>query len=229
MLDNNQGGKIAAWWLTQNIDPYSKPTVLYCHGNAATLSDLAHVAQIFYMSGWNALLFDYRGYGRSSPAIPELSEDSVAQDATTAFNWLSERIERKKIFIWGHSLGSAIASSLAARTQPSGLILEGGFPSIIEAARARYRFLPLFEWMAFDKFSTSKYLMKYKGPVIIAHADGDTVVPFYLGEKIYNSANNPKEFIRLKGINHQDFPSVHSEYMPHIKEVVDSWTKDNNY
>ncbi|NDC36460.1 MAG: alpha/beta hydrolase [Proteobacteria bacterium] len=215
-------GSLAAWWVHHESTD-QRPTVVYCHGNGGTLSMYANVARIFYNLGWNALIFDYRGYGASSP-VDVLSEASVGEDAYQAYRWALTKVPERQLIIWGHSLGGAIAAKLAERTSPSGLVLEGTFPSLLRIAQHRYPLFPVRGFMLQDTFDTRSYLEGRRFPVLIMHAEHDEIIPFAIGRELYEEASQPKEFLSILGAGHNDFPAVHALYDRKIRNIIGSWT-----
>jgi hypothetical protein len=213
------GVNLTGWWITHQ-SPVKRPVLLYCHGNADCLSQLAEVSKIFYESGFDALLFDYRSYGGSQKA--PLSEEAVDADALAAYQWLKARgIPEGRIILWGHSLGSSVAARLATQAHPAGLILEGAFPSIQAVGRHRTPWLLVPSFLLWDKFETGKYVAERTCPLLEIHAEKDNVIPMVLGQKVYEQAAEPKQWLLIKGINHNDFPSVAGQY----KDVLSQFTQ----
>jgi fermentation-respiration switch protein FrsA (DUF1100 family) len=217
--------KLAAWWLHHD-DSDIRPVLVYCHGNGATLSSLAHVAAMFYGFGWDALLVDYRHYGHSQKGPSGLTEDGIHLDVQAAFDWVKAKgIPEKRIIVWGHSLGSSFAAWLASRNNPAGLVLEGSFPSAYSMARYRYPWLLIPEFLVWDKINTGQYVSGLKVPLLVIHAQNDTIIPIKLGQEVFELARQPKEWMNVPGINHNDFPSVIDQYKAHIVELANSWIK----
>jgi pimeloyl-ACP methyl ester carboxylesterase len=217
------GGQVDAWFLEQPAQDSPIPVVFYCHGNGNELSQLVGVSAIFYSLGWNVMLFDYRGYGQSSPPQGPLSEDSVVADARAAFDWLSQRFPKDRIVIWGHSLGSSIAARVARDVRPAGVILEGAFPSVLDMAHYRFPGIPIFDFMIANKFNTAAYLAESSFPKLLLHAENDRVVPLELGRNLLERIAGPKELLVLDGIGHNDLPSVHNKYDEQFKAIVRQW------
>lgn len=216
------GFTLNAWWLKHgDSDGHTlerRPTLFYCHGNAANLSLLSEVASIFYSLGWNALLFDYRAYGKSTGSPSDLSELALLTDAQAAYDWLkAEGIIEREVIVWGHSLGSSVATLHIGKNHPAALILEDPFPSVLSMARSAYPWLMLQDFMVWDKFETLPILRTSKIPKLIMHAERDEVVPIKLGQAVFAEASEPKEWILLHGIGHSDFPSVHKDYAGQLK------------
>lgn len=181
----------------------------------------ANVARIFYDQGWNALLFDYRGYGKSSPVV-QLSEETVAQDARYAYQWVLGKVAERRVIIWGHSLGGAIAARLAASQHPAGLILESTFPSLLRMAQHRFPLFPIHGFMLKDSFDTQQYLNDRAFPVLFMHAERDEIIPFAVGQELFAAARPPKQQLVIEGVGHNDFPSVHERY----DRQIQSWVAD---
>lgn len=204
-------GNMHAWWVPLDREG---PTVLYFHGNAADLTHLGEVAAIFNKFGWNALMFDYRGFGFSDkPKANLINQESVIKDGIAAYDWLISRgIAASEIFFWGHSLGSSIASHVAQARTPMALILEGAFTNIVEMARMLYFPLPIFSFLVREKFDTKKALRDLKVPKLFIHAEEDFVVPVKFGHRVFRAASEPKQLMSIPKIGHSDLPSVAMQY-----------------
>ena len=211
------GVTLNGWWIRHPQADPRRPVLLYCHGNAANLSHLAEVSRIFYDFGFDAFLFDYRGYGASGKAPSGLSETALDADALSAYRWLqSKGFKENRVLIWGHSLGSSVAAQLASQTHPAGLILEGAFPSIYAVSREKYPWLLFPPFLIRDKFCTENYVARRTCPLLEIHAERDSIIPLFLGRKVFGKAAEPKEWMTIEGINHNDFPSVARKYKNQI-------------
>jgi uncharacterized protein len=216
---SSDGVTLKGWWIEHPQRDSKRPVLLYCHGNGDCLSQLAEVSKLFYDFGFDALIFDYRSYGGSSKA--PLSEKAVENDALAAYQWLKDKgIPDDRVLIWGHSLGSSVAANLATQTRPAGLILEGAFPSIYAVSRQRNPWLLLFPFMILDPFDTEKYVTQRACPLLMIHAERDTIIPIELGQRVFEKAADPKEWLLVKGINHNDFPSVAVKYKGSIQDFA---------
>lgn len=223
-LISEDGTKLHAWWIEQETNSKQALNLLYCHGNAADLSSLAHVSKVFYQYGFNILFFDYRGYGHSSkpPVSESITEIGVAMDTRAAYDWLKARaIDDKQIVVWGHSLGSSVAARLLTTRTPRAAVLEDAFPRIHMLAKIHYPWLLVApEWIR-DKFESVKYLAERNNtPLLLIHAEKDLVVPLALGQQLFNTISGPKEWLIIPKIGHSDFPSVASEYKDQILAFV---------
>ncbi|RXN29853.1 monoacylglycerol lipase ABHD12-like protein [Labeo rohita] len=156
--------------------------------------------------GYHVVTFDYRGWGDSEGSP---SEKGMTSDALFLYQWIKQRIGQKPLYIWGHSLGTGVATNLVRRlcdrgTPPDALILESPFTNIREEAKSHpfsmvYRYLPGFDWFFLDsitandiRFASDENVNHISCPVLILHAEDDTVVPFQLGKKLYDLAAQSK-------------------------------------
>ena len=219
---SSDGVTLTGWWIQHPYKDPKRPTLLYCHGNADCVSQLAEVSKIFYDFGFDMLIFDYRSYGGSEKA--PLSETAVDADALSAYKWVSAKgIKDNHIVIWGHSLGSSIAAWLATQTHPAILILEGAFPSIYAVSRLRNPWLLITPSMIHNKFETEKYVTERSCPLLMIHAEKDTIIPIELGWRVFQGASQPKQWMMVKNIDHNDFPSVARQYENPINKFVQTW------
>lgn len=221
------GPILNAWRLEHPDSDVLRPALIYCHGNAANLSQLAEISSIFYNFGWSVLLFDYRSYGKSTGEERDLSEEAIAIDAQTAYDWLrvAEGGE-ERLVIWGHSLGSSIAARLAVNNHPAAVVLEGAFPSMLKVARYKYPFALIFPFMVFDKYESVSYLKAKKFPLLMIHGEDDQIIPIEMGRELYGSLTQPKQWIAIPNIGHANFPSVANRYQSEIVTFVNQSMKE---
>ena len=194
------GVRLHGWYL-----PHERPraVVLFCHGNGGNVAHWAGVLRILKEQVGAAVLgFDYRGYGRSEG---KPGEAGVYADARAARAWLAGRagIPEKRVVLMGRSLGGAVAVDLAASDGARGLVLESTFTSIPEVAADRYPLLPATLLMPMQFNSLAK-IRKYRGPLLQSHGDADRVVPYKLGRKLFDAANEPKQFVTIRRGDHND-------------------------
>ncbi|XP_061083515.1 lysophosphatidylserine lipase ABHD12 isoform X1 [Conger conger] len=194
--------KDRAWYDSALKSPY--PVILYLHGNAGSRGG-DHRVQLYKVLsslGYHVVTFDYRGWGDSEGSP---SERGMTSDALFLYHWLKERIGKKPLYVWGHSLGTGVATNLVRHLSdrgapPEALILESPFTNIREEAQSHpltmvYRLLPGFDWFFLDtitvndiRFASDENMGHISCPVLILHAEDDTVVPFHLGKKLYSIA-----------------------------------------
>jgi uncharacterized protein len=188
----------------------SKGLVIYFHGNADNLQRWGNYAIDFTELGWDILMIDYRGYGKST-GTP--GEENYYQDAETVYQWSKVNIPFEKVVIYGRSLGSAIASNLAAKIQPVVLILETPFDRL-NGAQLVYKILP-FRYT----FSTSEHLQKVKCAVFVFHGTNDGVVSLRSAERLKSFLKPGDQFVVVEGGSHNDLRKF-EEYHSKLRDLL---------
>ncbi len=210
-LPVNETDRLHGWWIPSPVPRIG--VVLYFHGNANNISSHINEARMFRQLGFDVLLVDYRGYGRSVGQFP--NEERVYQDAQIAWDYLTQQksVEPQDIFIYGHSLGGAIAIELAVNNpQVAALIIEGSFTSIRQMGEYRTFFsifpLDLIVHQHFDSLSKIKHLQM---PLLFIHGIEDTVVPAKMSQVLYDAATAPKKLLLVPNADHNDVALVGGE------------------
>jgi len=222
---SGQVERLHGWWMPAK-HPNSK-VLLYLHGNGENISANVSHAHRFYQLGFSVLLIDYRGYGRSEGSFP--NEMNVYQDAETAWNYLvnQRKIAPQQIFIYGHSLGGAVAIDLAVKQHTAaGLIVEGTFTSVREVIDYRnvFRSFPI-DLILNQRFESIKKLTQLKMPVLLIHGTADATVPSFMSQKLYAVAPEPKKLILVEGAGHNDLAKlVGKQYLQWVEEFVQKST-----
>lgn len=214
-------GELDAWWIPAE-NRKDAPTILYLHGNDRNISDnLEHTLRLHGM-GYNVLLPDYRGYGKSSGGKP--SERKVYEDAEAAWQYLVKwrGMAPGKIFIYGHSLGGAIAIDLAVHhPEAAGLIAESTFTSMKAMGEINYGYLPV-GLLINQRFESLKKIPALKIPLLIIHGTWDKRVPVAMGKQLYAAAPEPKKLLLIEGGEHSNSSSVGwIEYRDALADFVD--------
>jgi uncharacterized protein len=192
--------KLHGWMVGED---YFSKVVVFFHGNGGNISANLKILPIFYRLGLRTFIFDYRGYGRSE-GTP--SEEGTYWDAETVWRYLtkSEGIAPGRIILYGHSLGGAVAASLASKVKPRALILEASFSSIPELGKSVFPFFPV-RMMCKFQYNTRAFLSQISVPVLVIHSPNDKTVPFSHGETLYRAANPPKRFLKIYGTHNEGF------------------------
>lgn len=188
-------------WYVPHPDPQAH--VLFCHGNAGNITHRDFILESLRdLVGVAVFIFDYRGYGRSQGRP---SEPGLLADGRAARRWLARhaRIPENRVVLLGESIGSAVAVDLAADGGARGLILEGAFSSLPEVAAYHFPWLPV-RWMMRTKLNNLEKIRRYRGPLLQSHGDCDRTVPYDLGLRLFQAANQPKQFITIPGGDHND-------------------------
>jgi fermentation-respiration switch protein FrsA (DUF1100 family) len=186
----------------------TEDVILYFHGNAGNLSGWQFVAEDFTSLGYNFMIIDYRGYGKSSGKI---SEDGLYKDAESAFNFLIQKgFAPKNIIIYGRSVGSGIAVELATRQHCKGLVLEAPFSSLKRLANEK---LPFFFPSLYLKYSFDNLgkINKVKNPVLFIHGQADTLIPPAHTVNLFEEFKGKKKKVIIPNAEHNDV-NTFSEY-----------------
>lgn len=206
----SERGELYGWWIPG--DRPDAPTFLYLHGNDKNVShihDVAH-ANRMHSLGYNLLMIDYRGYGLSTGGEP--SEAKVYEDAEAAWNYLLQRAGAqpgagakglsRPVFIYGHSLGGAIAIELAIHhPEAAGLVVESTFTTMAAMGKRQYGFLPV-ELLLNQHFDSVHKVKKLKIPVLYFHGKMDTLIPYRMSEKLFEKSPEPKYLTLIEGGEH---------------------------
>lgn len=212
------GTKLHAWYIGSDS---GVGTLLLSHGNAGNISHRLDLAARLYRSNLSVFMYDYRGYGRSE-GTP--TEEGIYMDARAAFDHLTGTIgiSPSEVVLFGRSLGGAVTVDLSTHRSPAGLILESTFTSAVDMASALYPFLPVGPFLR-SRFESDKKIKSIHVPLLIIHGSSDSIVPFALGERLYEAANEPKHFFRIERADHNDTYVVGGpEYVNRIRGFVDS-------
>ncbi|CEJ42874.1 alpha/beta hydrolase [Umezakia ovalisporum] len=220
-VSNGQPKLIHGWWI-QSVQA-DADVLLYLHGNGFNISANVGHAYRFHELGFSVLLIDYRGYGRSEGYFP--NEKRVYQDATVAWNYLlqEKQIPPEQIFIYGHSMGGAIAIDLAVKhPQAAGLIVESSFTSIRDMVVYRnvFRTFPV-NLILTQRFESIKKVPQLKVPVLFIHGTADTTVPSFMSQELYHAAPEPKKLLLVPTAEHNNTAIVAGdEYVQSVSSFV---------
>ncbi len=195
-------------------------TLLWLHGNAGNISDRQDNLMRLLRIGINVFIIDYRGYGRSKG---HPSEQGLYKDAQAAYDYLlhTKSISPRDIYLFGRSLGGAVAINLALSNKAAGLIVESTFTSLPDIGRELYPFLPV-KMITRERYDSLAKIAQINIPVLIIHGDADEIVPVGHGKKLFEAANEPKEFYVIKGAEHNNTYVVGGKaYFEKIKAFVE--------
>ena len=211
-----EGLDLSGWYIPAKN---SKLTVLFCHGNGGNMAHRLDSINIFHNLGLNCFIFDYRGYGDSQG---KPSEEGTYTDAMAAYKWLTEEknVPAEDIIIFGRSLGGSIAAQLASRIEAGALIVESAFTSYVDIGKEYYPYMPV-RWFARFGYRTIDYIKEVHCPVMFIYSGNDEIVPYKFGLKLYEAANEPKEFIEIFGSHNDCFLASGEIYI----EVWEKWLK----
>lgn len=218
-------GELNAWWIP--ADRTNAPTLLYLHGNDKNIGhghDLDNALRMHGM-GYNVLMVDYRGYGKSSGGPP--SESKMYEDAEAVWDYLlRQRSAARRTFIYGHSLGGAIGINLAIHhPEAAGLIVESTFTSLFDMGKIRYRYLPV-NWLLNQYFDSLDKIGQLKIPVLFIHGTWDKVVPWQMSQQLFDQAPQPKFLKLIEGGEHSNSSNIGwLEYRDAVSAFVQKYAR----
>lgn len=190
----SDGIGLTGWYVPA---PQPRGTVLFFHGNSRNMSSEVDVLKMFRALGFDSLVFDYRGYGKSE-GKPD--EEGTYRDAEAAWNYLVK--ERKTppdhIIIWGRSLGAAIAADLAAHHRSAAFVSEAAFTTLADLASHLHPYFPVKQLLKIH-YGVINKLPFIHCPILIVHSREDELVPEEEGRRLYAAANPPKSFLEIAG------------------------------
>ncbi|WP_420317108.1 alpha/beta hydrolase [Ekhidna sp.] len=178
----------------------SRGLIVYFHGNAGNLARWGEVAEPFVDLGYEVLISDYRGYGKSTG---NRTEKKLMSDAEEIYEFAKKLEREERIIIFGRSLGCAFASYLASKNNPEKVILETPFYSLTDVARKLFPIYPA-AWLLNYRFENHKYLQQTTAPIFIFHGNEDEIVPYESGQKLYEAVEEQATFFTIDGGHHND-------------------------
>lgn len=201
-VPGRESEQVHGWWAPQaNPDA---PAVLYLHGARWNLTGSSFRIQRWRDMGFSVLAIDYRGFGRSSGELP--SEGKAYEDAALAWEWFKGRVpDARRRFIYGHSLGGAVAIDLAARVAPAdaaGLVTEATFTSVPDVVAASpYGWVPI-GFLITQRFEAATRMRRVALPKLILHGTADSVIPHGMADRLFEAASEPKRLVKFEGASH---------------------------
>ena len=189
--------ELLGWYHEKNLKDFK--TLIFFHGNAGSLENRIHKLNHFRDMNINFLIIAWRGFSGNNG---NPSEQGLYEDGKSAIDWLIKKgVSEKNLILYGESLGTGVATHLAQNKNFAGVILETPFTSMIDAAKKFYPYIPV-KLLLKDKFENYKKIKNINSPILIMHGEVDQLVPFSMGKKIYEIANEPKYSYFTKYDNH---------------------------
>jgi len=200
-IDVEPGVKLHGWLIKAAKEP-GVATVLFSHGNAGNIADRLDRVLRLRDLGVDFLLYDYRGYGRSTGS-PD--EEGTYRDGRAAYDYLVKvrGVDPSRLVLMGESLGCAISVQLAIERRAAGLVIEAPFASIAQMAGAIYPFLPLGPFIR-TRYENEKKVAQLKMPLFVVQGTQDEVIPVAQGKMVFDAAPQPKQYLAVEGAHHND-------------------------
>ena len=204
-------------WLP--ADRADAPVLLYLHGARWNVAGSATRMRRMQALGFSVLAVDYRGFGQSSKVLP--SETMAYEDARAAWDWLAQQHPDKPRYIFGHSLGGAIAIDLAANVNDErGTIVEGTFTSIPDVVSStQWGWLPVGPLIT-QRFEAVNKVARIGSPLLVVHGTKDRLIQPELGRRLFDAATGAKEFVLVEGGSHHNTNAVgQSQYRAALAQL----------
>lgn len=214
-----QPARLHGLWLAADKPAAEGPVLLYLHGARWNVAGSAPRIRRMQELGFSVLAIDYRGFGKSTPGLP--SEDMAYEDARAAWDWLAAKYPKRPRYVFGHSLGGAIAIDLAAKVNDEqGTIVEGTFTSIPDVASTfKWGWLPVGPLIT-QRFESIKKVDKIGSPLLVVHGDSDSLIRSDLGRRLYDAATGRKRFLLVEGGSHHSTMVVgHTQYKEALAQL----------
>ena len=223
------GTKLHAWFVRH---PQAKTTVLFCHGNAGNISHRLFRIKFFHNLQANVLLWDYRGYGKSTGRP---SEKGLYQDVLAVCDYLitAKNIPVESIIAYGKSLGCAVVTELSRHREIGYLVLESPFISVTQIAQEMIPWLPM-KYIIRQKYDNVGKLAVSAVPKLILHGRYDEIIDYHHAEMLHQQAAGPKTFLSFDGghndiiyVTSQEYKKVFQKIMKNCQTAVAKTKKKN--
>lgn len=179
----------------------SSAALLWFYGNGETIGAIWPIIRDFRPPNAALLVVDYPGYGASGGRA---TEAGMYEAGALAYQALASHrgVDPRRIYVYGRSLGTAVATRTAADHPTAGLILESPFTSARDMASRTYRIFPRF--LVRLQLNNIETITRVHCPVLVFHGTADRLVPMDMGRRVAEAAPGPKEFVMIEGAGHND-------------------------
>ncbi|MGZ4034458.1 MAG: alpha/beta hydrolase [Bacteroidia bacterium] len=218
-------GKILNGWFLKPKNKTVIGTVLQFHGNGGNISYQYEFAEPLLKVGFQVMVFDYEGYGKSTGSP---SQEKVLDDGIQALHYIKKRedVKNTKLILFGQSLGGHLSCVVAAKEQSliDALVVEGAFTGheLMGVYVGKKYHCPKFvsKLLVRSKYDAINYIDKVTIPKLIIHSTEDATCPFYMGKQLYDKAIAPKEFWEVKGPHIQSSNLYPDEFAKRFLEII---------
>jgi len=217
---NSDGDRLHGWFSPTALTP-AKATIIYFHGNGGNIRNVGWLGEQLNRRGFNILLFDYRGYGRSEGSLED--EQGLFADGEAAYEYLvNERhVDPQSIVLYGQSLGTAAVTNLAASRECAAIVIESGMTSASDMASIALPWLPRqLHFLGRNRFDSVHEITQVHCPVLISHGEPEDTIPTEQGRALFAAANEPKELIVVPGAGHNVVGNGGEKYFDQIARFL---------
>lgn len=207
------GAKIHALYLRQPAEK-CKGIVLFLHGNADNLETWFTSADFWLDTGFDVLMPDYRGYGKSTGKIE--SEAQLNDDVLQLWNYVAANYKDKKVVFYGRSLGTGLATKLATQVPADLLVLVSPYESMTQMAREYYPWVPPF--VLRYPLKTNELLPQIHSPILLLHGDSDKLIPIAHSKHLL-ALNPDAHLVEIEGAGHGDIHNF-DKYTNTLKQAL---------
>ena len=187
LIPTSNENNLKAWFHKKDLK--QKKTLVFFHGNAGDLRNRIYKLNLIKDFDINFLIVAYRGFSGNEG---KPSETGLYDDARSTLDWLKKQgVREDNIILYGESLGTGVSVEVAQNKKFAGIILESPFTSMVDAGKFYYFYLPV-SLLLKDRYETVKKLKNIKIPILVMHGKKDKIVPFHMGQKVFEKANEPK-------------------------------------
>ncbi len=215
---NKAGNRLHGYLLKSKIVPSNNTTILHFRGaGGGIMLNQFQAIESLLQFGYEIMIFDYAGFGFSEG---KATRRTVLDDGQAALKHLKSIRNNSKIVIYGQSHGGTIAIAVAEKNEDKfdALVSEGAFSSHKDIAKndsglGGYIFVK-------EMYSAKNTIKKITRPVLVIHSKDDDVIPYWMGKKIYENANQPKTFMEINGKHLEGPKLVGKEISDKISEIL---------
>lgn len=197
VLTTADGEKVIVWHVPAQP---GRPVVMFFPGNGDSLAGRVDRFRALTADGTGLVALSYRGYAGSSG---HPSERGLLLDAAAAYDFTAARYSPDRVVVWGFSLGTGVAVALAAERPIGKLVLEAPYTSTVDVAAAHFRLVPV-RWLMSDPFHSDGRIAGVSAPLLVMHGERDDTIPIAFGERLFELAHEPKQFVRFAGGGHDN-------------------------
>lgn len=215
------GARLHGWFVHTRTQGAATATILYAHGNGGNLSNVGWLAERLSGRGFDVLLFDYRGYGRSEGEVTD--EHALYADADAAYDYLlrERQVAPARLVLYGQSLGTTAVIDVAARRPCAALVVESGLASSSAMASDMLPWLPrLLHALGRNRFDSATKIARVNCPVLIAHGDPDRIISLTQGRALYTAARGPKRMLVFPGADHSVASMCGDRYLDQVADFI---------